>query len=513
MTHLADMLQGAFVVFYLVVLVLLCVYGLHRYLLVALYFRHRHNAPARAPEPAERPFVTVQLPVFNERYVVWRLLNAVRLLDYPRDRLEVQVLDDSTDDTRDIACSAVEEMRREGIDVRYLHRASRDDYKAGALRYGLEHAAGEYIAIFDADFVPDPQFLRRVLPHFSDERIGMVQTRWGYLNRNYSLLTRLQAIYLDAHFIIEHLTRNRSGCFFNFNGTGGVWRKQCLLDAGNWQADTLTEDLDISYRAQLQGWRFVFAADTVVPSELPVEVTGFKTQQFRWAKGSIQTAMKLLGPVLRSSHPFKVKLEAFFHLTNNVSYLLMIFLSLSMYPAMIIRFNIGWRETILLDVPLLLAATLSVSVFYLTSQQALFGGRWWRQLPYLPFLMGLGIGLSLNNGRAVLSALFGVDSEFKRTPKHGIEGRRGAWLDKRYVGRIDFVILGELFMVMYFGFSIYFALLNEIYVAIPFLLLFAFGFGYVSLLSLWQAGSRVVAQSVRAPLCDAAPGYPPHMHG
>jgi cellulose synthase/poly-beta-1,6-N-acetylglucosamine synthase-like glycosyltransferase len=505
MNHLTDILQSTFIVFYLVVLVLLCIYGIHRYFLVALYFRHRHEAPVRSPDPAEWPSVTVQLPMFNERYVVWRLLNAVRLLDYPRDRLEVQVLDDSTDETRYIARSAVEEMRREGIDARYLHRDSRDGYKAGALRNGLDHATGEYIAIFDADFVPGAQFLRRVLPYFSDERIGMVQSRWGYLNRYYSLLTRLQAVYLDAHFIIEHLTRNRSGCFFNFNGTGGVWRKRCLLDAGNWQQDTLTEDLDISYRAQLRGWRFVFAADTVVPSELPIEVTGFKTQQFRWAKGSIQTALKLLGPVLHSAQPQKVKLEAFFHLTNNVSYLLMIFLSLSMYPAMIIRFNMGWRETILLDVPLLIAATLSVSIFYLTSQQGLYGERWWRQLQYLPLLMGLGIGLSLNNGRAVLSALFGVDSEFRRTPKHGIEGRRGVWLDNRYVGRIDLMIVGEIFMVMYFGFSIYFALLNEIYVAIPFLMLFAFGFGYVSLLSLWQTGIKVVVQTIRAPLQDTVP--------
>jgi cellulose synthase/poly-beta-1,6-N-acetylglucosamine synthase-like glycosyltransferase len=502
MAQLVDILQSTFIVFYLAVLVLLCAYGLHRYMLVALYFRHRHEAPERAPDPSEWPSVTVQLPVFNERYVVWRLLNAVRSLDYPRDRLEVQVLDDSTDETRDIARRAVAEMRREGIDARYLHRASREGYKAGALRHGLDSARGEFIAIFDADFVPEPQFLRSVLPYFNDERIGMVQSRWGYLNRYYSLLTRLQAVYLDAHFIIEHLTRNRSGCFFNFNGTGGVWRKQCLLDAGNWQMDTLTEDLDISYRAQLQGWRFVFAADTVVPSELPVEVTGFKTQQYRWAKGSIQTAIKLLGPVFHSLQPRKVKMEAFFHLTNNISYLLMIFLSLSMYPAMILRFNMGWRETILLDVPLLVAATLSVSVFYITSQQALFGGRWWRQLLYLPFLMGLGIGLSLNNGRAVLSALFGIASEFRRTPKHGIEGRRGKWLDKRYVGRIDLMIVGELFMVIYFGFSIYFALLNKIYVAIPFLMLFAFGFGYVSLLSLWQTGSRVLAQSIRAPVHD-----------
>lgn len=494
----SSVFQYLFVAFYLIVLIGLCLYGLHRYQLVALYHRYRHRCPVAPVAWSRYPRVTVQLPMYNERYVVRRLLHAVTRLDYPRDCLEIQVLDDSTDDTCEIARQLVEEARRQGFAIDYLHRTDRAGYKAGALQAGLARATGEFIAIFDADFVPDPQFLQYVLPYFSDERIGMVQARWEYLNRGYSLLTRLQAAYLDAHFIIEHLARNRSGRFFNFNGTAGVWRRQCLVDAGGWEPDTLTEDLDISYRAQLAGWQFVFLPDVVVSSELPVQMTAFKTQQYRWAKGSMQTALKLLGPLFRSALPHKVKLEAFFHLTNNAAYLLMIFLSLSMYPSMIIRYNMGWRETIWYDLPLLLLATTAVTLFYLTAHRALNPSRWYQAMYYIPFMMALGIGLSLNNGKAVLAALARNDSEFKRTPKHGIEGDTGSWYGKGYMGQIDFVIVGELAMTVYFAFSIYFALLNRIYVAIPFLALFAFGFAYVFVVSVWQTASKLVLDRFRA---------------
>jgi cellulose synthase/poly-beta-1,6-N-acetylglucosamine synthase-like glycosyltransferase len=489
MTHIINLAQDVFIAFYLLVLFFLCLYGLHRYQLIILFHRCNAKAPVTIANIVEWPKVTVQLPIFNERYVVRRLLRTAAALDYPKAQLEIQILDDSTDETSAIAQELADKIRRSGLAVQYLHRTDREGYKA----------TGEYIAIFDADFAPDPQFLRKALPYFYDSRVGMVQARWGYLNRGYSLLTRLQAIYLDAHFIIEHFVRNRSGRFFNFNGTAGIWRKQCLISAGGWEADTLTEDLDISYRAQLMGWKFVFVPELVAPSELPVHVTAFKTQQYRWAKGSIETAFKLLGSIFASAFPWKVKLEAFFHLTNNTAYLLMIFLSLSMYPSMIIRYNMGWKETIWLDVPLLLSATLSVTLFYITSQKVLYQTRWYQYIWYVPFLMGLGIGISLNNGKAVLSALLKSRSEFMRTPKHGIEGRTSkqqAWQDRDYWSKIDLVIVGEILMAVYFAFAIYFALLNQIYIALPFLLLFQFGFAYVALISLSQAMRRLVTTRI-----------------
>jgi cellulose synthase/poly-beta-1,6-N-acetylglucosamine synthase-like glycosyltransferase len=496
MLGITELLRDAFIGFYFIVLFLLCVYGLHRYSMVYLFYKYRSNVPQPCLKPLHGLKVTVQLPIFNEQYVVQRLLRSIRGLDYPKDLLEIQVLDDSTDDTQRIAQRLVEEMRLAGYDISYLHRGNRRGYKAGALSFGLQRATGEFIAIFDADFIPDPPFLRRMLPYFSDQSVGMVQARWGYLNRDYSLLTDLQSIFLDAHFIIEHLARNRSGRFFNFNGTAGIWRKACLISAGDWQSDTLTEDLDISYRAQLQGWKFVFAADVVAPSELPVQMNAFKGQQYRWAKGSVQTAFKLLTPVMRSRQCWKVKLETFFHLTNNIAYVLMIFLSLSMLPSMIIRFNMGWKETIWIDLPLLITSTAAVTLFYVTAQRALHK-KWYLRVLYIPLLMGLGIGISLNNGKAALSALFGRESGFKRTPKHGIVGNKGSWVDKKYSGPIDYLIVGELLMTMYVAINIYFALLNKVYVAIPFLFLFQFGFGYVCFSSLFQTASRLVENRLR----------------
>ncbi|GMQ86901.1 MAG: glycosyltransferase family 2 protein [Gammaproteobacteria bacterium] len=489
MSQVNQLMQNTFLVSYFLVLGLLCLYALHRYYLVFLFYKHksRHFRPAVAP--SMQPIVTLQIPIFNERYVIGKLLDSIRRLDYPRDRLEVQVLDDSTDDTPQLVQPLIEEMRREGINIHHLRRSERNGYKAGALAEGLAQSQGEFIAIFDADFRPPPEFLKQILPYFRDDRVGMVQARWGYLNRDYSLLTRLQAMFLDAHFMIEHFARNRSGRFFNFNGTAGIWRKTCLNSAGGWQADTLTEDLDISYRAQLQGWRFVFAPEIVVPSELPVEIVSFKTQQHRWAKGSIQTAAKLLHPILTSSYSWKVKLEACFHLTANFSYLLMIFLSLAMLPSMLIRYQLGWHASLWIELPMLLLATPSVAIFYITAQR-LLGKKWYHSILYIPMLMGLGIGLAVNNGRAVLEVLFGINSEFKRTPKHGMEGNTGSWMNKRYWGKLDFSLVLEILMANYFLFTLHIALQHELYIAVPFLLLFLFGFAYISLISLLQgAGS------------------------
>ncbi|MGA9992367.1 MAG: cellulose synthase family protein, partial [Thiobacillaceae bacterium] len=316
-------LETLILILYFFVLSILAIYGWHRYYLVYLYMKHKGNAPAPPPDLAVLPRVTVQLPIFNEMYVADRLIDAVCEIDYPRELLEIQVLDDSTDETTSIAELAVRRHAARGFDIHYLHRVDRTGYKAGALEAGLHQATGEFIAIFDADFVPPVEFLKKTLPHFAtDPRIGMVQARWGHINQDYSLLTKIQSILLDAHFVLEHGARNRSHCFFNFNGTAGIWRRETIGSAGGWQHDTLTEDLDLSYRAQLAGWRFVFLPDLVSPAEVPVEMNSFKSQQHRWAKGSIQTCIKLLPRILGSKQPLSVKVEAFFHLTANFNYLL-----------------------------------------------------------------------------------------------------------------------------------------------------------------------------------------------
>jgi cellulose synthase/poly-beta-1,6-N-acetylglucosamine synthase-like glycosyltransferase len=473
-------------VLYFFVLSILAIYGWHRYYLVYLYMKHKANVPPPLPPPQTLPRVTVQLPIFNEMYVADRLIDAVCELDYPQDLLEIQVLDDSTDETTEIAELAVRRHAARGFDIRYLHRVDRRGYKAGALDAGLKEASGKYIAIFDADFVPPKDFLLRTLGYFEqDEKVGMVQARWGHLNRDYSLLTRIQSILLDAHFVLEHGGRNRAGCFFNFNGTAGMWRRDVISDAGGWQHDTLTEDLDLSYRAQLRGWRFVFLPDLVAPAEVPVEMNSFKSQQHRWAKGSIQTFLKLMPRILRSQQPLAVKAEAFFHLSANFNYLLMSLLSLLMFPAMVVRYSMGWSEMMLIDVPLFIAATASVGNFYIVSQRELYTD-WRQRLRYLPFLLSIGIGLCVNNSRAVLEALFRKESEFARTPKYGIERSGDEWAGKKYHLSVGLQPIVEVVLGLYFTATVFYALSNQIYATLPFLMLFQIGFLYTGLLSIMQ---------------------------
>jgi cellulose synthase/poly-beta-1,6-N-acetylglucosamine synthase-like glycosyltransferase len=408
---------------YFLVLIILAAYGMHRYQLVYYYLKYRHNAPQPLPPPEEWPRVTVQLPIFNERYVIERLVDAVTQFDYPRDRLEVQVLDDSTDETRDIARNVVERYRALGFPITYHHRANRHGYKAGALEAGMRSATGEFIAIFDADFQPPPDFLKRTIPFFADPQVGMIQTRWTHINRDYSALTQVEAILLDGHFVIEHGGRSRRGTFFNFNGTAGVWRRRAIEEAGGWEHDTLTEDTDLSYRAQMKGWRFLYVPEIECPSELPVEMNAFKAQQARWAKGLIQVAKKILPRLLRSNAPLHVKAEAVFHLTANISYPLMILLSTMLLPAMIVRFYQGWFQMLIIDLPLFLASTFSISTFYLVAQRELYPRTWKRTFLYLPFVMACGIGLAVRNSIAVLEALRGKQSEFVRTPKYAVLGQ------------------------------------------------------------------------------------------
>ena len=481
---------------YFFVLSILAVYGWHRYYLVYLYMRHKDSQPAEPAPLSPLPVVTVQLPIYNEMYVADRLIDAVCRLDYPRELLEIQVLDDSTDETREIAELAVRRHAAHGIDIKYFHREDRTGYKAGALEAGLRVARGEFVAIFDADFLPGADFLHRLLPHFASDRVAMVQARWGHINQDYSLLTKIQSILLDGHFVLEHGGRHRSGLFFNFNGTAGIWRRAAIADAGGWQHETLTEDLDLSDRAQMRGWKFVFVADVVSPAEVPVEMNAFKSQQHRWAKGSIQTCRKLLPQILQADLPLGVKAEAFFHLTANFNYLLMSLLSVLMFPSMVIRYNMGWYEMLLIDVPLFFAATMSVCNFYIVCQREIHKD-WLSRLRYMPFLMSIGIGLSVNNTKAVLEALFDKKTGFERTPKYRIERDGDEWVSKKYRQSVTVQPLVELALGFYFTATVFYALANGIYGTLPFLVLFQIGFLYTGLLSVVQqfAGDGVVLKT------------------
>ena len=472
---------------YFIVLILLATYGVHRYVLVYLYYKNRKSKVSQPPGVFEElPRITVQLPIFNEQFVVDRLVEAVCRIDYPRDKLDIQLLDDSTDETVDVAQAVVERYASLGHDITYHHRTNREGFKAGALQEGMKSAKGEFIAIFDADFVPPEDFLLKTVHHFSDAGVGMVQARWTHINRHYSFLTEVEAILLDGHFILEHGARSRSGVFFNFNGTAGMWRRQAIEEAGGWQHDTLTEDTDLSYRAQLKGWRFVYLQDVECPAELPIEMTAFKIQQARWAKGLVQTSKKILPRVLTSGAPRRVKVEAWYHLTANISYPLMIVLSTLLLPAMIIRFYQGWFQMLYIDLPLFLASTFSISSFYLVSQKELFPKTWPRTFLFLPFLMALGIGLTVTNSRAVLEALFGKQSPFARTPKYRVEGKASRTMAAKYRRRLGWVPWVELLIGTYFMAAVIYAATNENYITVPFLLLFVLGFWCTGLMSLLQ---------------------------
>jgi len=470
---------------YFFVVIILAVYGWHRYYLVYVYLKNRGKEPKAQTPLDPMPTVTIQLPLYNELYVAERLIEAVCSIEYPRELLEIQVLDDSTDETCDSAELAVRRFASQGYDIKYIHRTNRVGFKAGALEEGLKTARGEFVGIFDADFIPTSDFLARLMPHFGDPKVGMVQARWGHINQDYSLLTKIQSILLDGHFVLEHGGRNRAGHFFNFNGTAGVWRRSVIADAGGWQHDTLTEDLDLSYRAQLRGWKFVFVSDVIAPAEVPVEMNSFKSQQHRWAKGSIQTCRKLLPQILRANVPLSTKVEAFFHLTANFNYPLMVVLSILIFPSMVIRYNMGWYEMLLIDVPLFFAATFSVFNFYMVCQREIHKD-WIARIKYLPFLMSIGIGLSINNTRAVFEAIFNKQSEFARTPKYRIEGASDEWIGKKYHQTVAIQPLIELALGLYFTATVFYALANQIYGTLPFLMLFQIGFLYTGLVSIVQ---------------------------
>ncbi len=407
-------------------MVMLGVYGGHRLYMAWLQWRSP-AAPQKSHRFSNLPFVTVQLPVFNEREVIARLIDAAAALDYPADRLEIQVLDDSIDETTSIAAGRIAYHQARGVQIVHSRRPDRIGFKAGALAYGLEQAKGEFLLILDADFVPTPDFLRALINSLADPHVGMVQARWSYLNRNRSLLTRVQAVFLDAHFMIEQSQRAARGLFFNFNGTAGIWRKQAIRDAGGWQADTLTEDLDLSYRAQLAGWRFVYLSDVECRSELPADMNAFKTQQHRWTKGSIEVMLRLLPSIWRAKLPLPVKIEATVHLTSNLTYLLVILECLILFlPGVALREAYELDALLFVDVPLLTITSLSHFSFFLFGQRSVHIDKRTR-LHEIALLIPMLIGLALNNGRAVAEALLGIRTGFVRTPKQGsaITVRRG----------------------------------------------------------------------------------------
>jgi cellulose synthase/poly-beta-1,6-N-acetylglucosamine synthase-like glycosyltransferase len=476
---------------YFFVLIVLAAYGVHRYVLVYLYYKHRKkraesSKPPRFFTPDELPTVTVQLPIFNEQFVVDRLLDSACKLDYPRNKLEIQLLDDSTDETVAVASALVERYAALGAPITYIHRTNRGGFKAGALDNGMTLSTGELIAIFDADFIIPEDWLMQVVHQFTDPSIGMVQTRWTHLNRDYSFLTNVEAILLDGHFVLEHGGRSRANVFFNFNGTAGIWRRQTIKEAGGWEHDTLTEDTDLSYRAQLKGWRFKYLQDVECPAELPIEMTAFKTQQARWAKGLIQVGKKILPRIMRSDIPLHNKIEAWFHLTANISYPFMVLLSALLLPAMIIRSFGGWFQMLLIDLPLFIASTASISSFYLVSQKELFPGRWYRTFIYLPFLMSLGIGLTVTNTKAVYEALIGKQTAFARTPKYRVQGKGERSQAAKYRKRLGIIPWIELAIGTWFVFMVYYAYVSMNYITIPFMVLFVLGYYYTGFMSLLQ---------------------------
>jgi cellulose synthase/poly-beta-1,6-N-acetylglucosamine synthase-like glycosyltransferase len=470
-------------VLYAAAALVLAAYALNTLILVILFLRHRSESPA-CGSLDHYPRVTVQLPVYNEVLVIDRLIDAAVRLDWPRDRLQIQVLDDSTDETTGIARARVDRYRAAGFDIELVRRPDRSGFKAGALHEGLKRATGELVAIFDADFVPGPDWLRRTVPYFlSRPRLGMLQTRWSHLNRDYSVLTRAQALALDGHFAVEQTARQRAGLLLSFNGTAGIWRRDCIVRTGGWQSDTLCEDLDLSFRAQLSGWQCLYLPDVTAPAEIPPQLAALKRQQFRWAKGSIQCLLKLARPVSTSGLPLAVRGLALVHLGAYLVHPLLVLSLLITLPLMLTpnaaHVSLGVIGVLSLAPPLM----------YALAQLAVHPDRWLRHYASLPVLMLLGTGIALNNARGVVEALLGVTSVFQRTPKFRIEGHTGRWRDNQYTLPVDGIVLGELALAVYALVAVVVAWQHGYAQWIPFLMLYVGGFGYVGGLGLWEMRS------------------------
>lgn len=481
-----EIFKTSILVLYFTILTILSVYGAHRLYMLMLYFRHKKDVPQPKGGPDYRPHVTVQLAVFNEMNVIERLMDYVVKMRWPKDKLEIQLLDDSTDSTVNVAQAVCDKYRALGFDISYIHRDDRTGFKAGALNNGLKVAKGEFVAMFDADFLPTEDFLELAVPHFADDKVAFIQGCWDHLNRDFNILTQVQAILLDGHFVFEHTARNRSNAFFNFSGTAGMWRVAAIADAGGWEHDTITEDADLSYRAQLKGWRGVYLKDLVVPAELPVEVNAFKSQQHRWAKGNAQVIRKLMKTIWTSKASLHTKLECWFHLSANCNYLLMVILAIIMVPCMILRAGTPWYVLLATDAPFFLLNAVSVGLYFGLSQREVKNNKnWTKRLKYVPGLMSLGIGLGLNQAKAVLEGFFTNDIEFKRTPKLGVDENGNATASKKAYkvpkSLITFLDLG--FALYYFG-ALLVAIWLRKWASVPFLWLFFSGFAYISFMSL-----------------------------
>jgi len=477
--------------FYAFLLGLLMLYGLHRYWIVYLYWKYRKKSPYQDASyqkatPSfdlhDSPVVTVQLPLYNEFYVAGRLIDAVCSLDYPKEKLEIQVLDDSDDATVDVVKGKISFWREKGFHIHHLMRPTRKGYKAGALAWGLERAKGDFIAIFDADFIPPKDFLHATLPYFKNKQVGMVQTRWGHINADYSLLTRVQALFLDGHFLLEHTARYRSGAFFNFNGTAGIWRKETIVSAGGWSDRTLTEDLDLSYRAQLTGWKFVFVPYFVCPAELPVDIHAFRSQQKRWTQGAIQVAKYLLRDLWKASLPLHTKIEATAHLTSNVGYLLTVLVAVLLLPTLLVRERVGWMHVEFVELVTFFATAISIAFFYAVSLREIYPNWKWK-LKDIPALLSFGIGMCVSNAKAVWEGLVGTHFEFVRTPKYGICNKFDSWVKNKYSQSNYRSWLPYTFFATYSLLSFVVAFNSKNWFSLPFIFLFVFGFSYVAGLS------------------------------
>lgn len=472
---------------YIICLSIILVFGSHGFIMIFYHHKYRKNNPV----PKDRDFndiVTIQLPMYNEMYVVERLINSVCEIEYPKDKLEIQILDDSTDETVDVVAKLVKEKQELGFDIQHVRRSSREGYKAGALKEGMKLAKGKYIAIFDADFIPKKDFLHNTLRYFINDKIGLVQTRWEHLNEDYSFLTRVQALALNGHFVIEQTVRNKAGFFIQFNGTGGVWLKECIEDAGNWNADTLTEDLDLSYRAQLRGWKFVYLRDFTTPAELPAEMNALKAQQFRWTKGAIETSKKLLPMVWKGKIPLRVKLQATFNLTNNLVFPVTLLAGILNVPLIFIK-NAGPYWNFFNLMAIFIVAFISTFLFYLFAQKDVHRD-WRNKIALFPLFMAGSMGFTLNNTRAVIEGLMSRKSEFVRTPKFKVVNKndqltaKNKYLAKTKIQPSTYV---ELLLAAYCLIGVLAAIYFMEIAAIPFQLMFFTGFATVSIMSLRQA--------------------------
>ena len=476
-------MEQAVLIGYFFSLSILFLFGLHGFVMMYYHRKYGHKNPEPDINFKEGAIVTIQLPLYNEMYVAERLIKSVCEIDYPKDKMEIQVLDDSTDETTSIVAKAVEEKKKEGFDISHIRRGTREGYKAGALKEGMKIAKGEYIAIFDADFIPQKEFLQKTLSYFTDDKVGMVQSRWEHLNGDYSIITKAQALALDGHFVIEQTVRNRSGFFINFNGTGGVWRKKCIEEAGNWHADTLTEDLDLSYRAQLIGWRFVFLKDFTSPAELPSEINALKAQQFRWTKGAVETAKKILPLVWKSKVPLRVKLQSTFHLTNNLVFPFILLAAILNVPLIFIK-NSGSHDVYFAVMSLFVLAFVSSFLFYMYSQKDIRAD-WRKKIVMFPLFMAGSMGLAVNNSRAVFEGLMNRKSEFVRTPKFKLESEKDTFIGNKYLNKkLGFSVIVEAILAVYCLIGV----LSSIYfmelASIPFQVLFTLGFSFIAITSI-----------------------------